>query len=451
MPRTKPSTAAAPTQQQVEIVIPELFPWQRQVLSAFQTHRYVVCVTAQQIGKTTFAAFICADTAMKGGDVWWVAPDYSLTEPGYDLFTEIFDKQPFVNFVEPYKQRKMFTFRNGGKVGTIQIKSADEPHKLRGKTLNLVVMDECAFMHPDAWHANLRHRLTVRRGKALLISNPFGKNWLWELWRRGDPDNPERDPDWASFQFSQYANPLIDPKEIEKAKASMPRRKFQREVMGEFVDDGGEVFVGVRKAATVVPGLPPLGVYNPDHEYVIGADTSGGRQDATVAIVLDVTAKAQVAMYRFFETDIDELTRSFVEMYGYWHAQRMVIEENASALYLPSQLRKHGLQIDAFNTNWKSKTPLIDAWSAAIETGQVQLLRDDTLIKEHEAYESETTENGIIRFNAPKGGHDDTVIASALAWKATMMEQEQVAQPLVFTPFQGLYGKEKPRTRRVYR
>lgn len=440
--------------QRIAINLPPLFEWQKQVHEALQQYRYVVVVTAQQIGKTTLAVTEATDVAMQGGDVWWVAPDYSLTEPGYDILVPTFDQPPFNQIVdgeghklvEEYKQRKRFTFRNGSRNGSIQIKSAEDPKKLRGKPLDLVVMDEAAFMHRDAWHANLRHRLTVRHGRALFITNPFGKNWLWELWRLGDPTNPDRDPEWMSFQFSQHASPLITEADIENSRRIMPFRDFRREVLGEFVDDGGEVFIGVRAAASIVPQLPPYGVYNPAHAYVAGMDISAGRQDYSVIIVFDVTEMAQVAIFRFSEPQLSEQAKTLASVYDYWHPYRIEVEENAQGMFAIPEFKALGLPIHAFNTNWKSKGDLIQNHAAAIEMGRQRLLRDPNVIKEHEAMESDVAPGGTVRYFAPGGGYDDIVIASALAYRAATVREDMPQPGFLRGKATGLYDNRAERT-----
>lgn len=320
-----------------------------------------------------------------------------------------------------------------------------------GATLDLAVIDEAARMHQDAWYEGVYSTLTVKRGKALLISNPRGKNWFWELWRRGDPDAPEYDPEYRSFTFSQHDNPLVTLEDIERQHAQMPERKFQREVLGMFTDDGGEVFVGVRKVATVTPNLPPLCVYNPDHIYYAGLDF-GSRQDYTCIVVFDLTEMAQVAMYRFTAVRWDEQRENIATVQAYWNARLWDVEENAAGAVMIESLRAMHLPIRAFNTNRWTKREIIESWADAIELGKVRLLNDEVIIREHEAYESEVTDNNTVKFSAPAGMHDDTVIASALAYRAaTVRDEVEIRQPLRFLPFRGLYGDTRTRERRKYR
>jgi hypothetical protein len=67
------------------------------------------------------------------------------------------------------------------------------------------------------------------------------------------------------------------------------------------------------------------------------------------------------------------------------------------------------------NTN-ATKAAAIQALSLAIENGDIALLDDTVQTGELLAYEAQKLPSGMLRYGAPAGGHDDTVIALALAW-----------------------------------
>ena len=63
-----------------------------------------------------------------------------------------------------------------------------------------------------------------------------------------------------------------------------------------------------------------------------------------------------------------------------------------------------------------TKANLVDALSLAFERGTLRILPDPTLIAELQAYEAERLPSGMLRYGAPSGMHDDTVMALMLAW-----------------------------------
>jgi hypothetical protein len=69
-----------------------------------------------------------------------------------------------------------------------------------------------------------------------------------------------------------------------------------------------------------------------------------------------------------------------------------------------------------FTTTATSKERLIQGLALALEKGEIAILPDPVLIGELQAYEQDRLASGRFRYSAPPGGHDDTVIALALAW-----------------------------------
>lgn len=426
------------SERQVGISLPPLFAWQEEVLA--DPARYVVVLCARQIGKTWASVFRATETALRGGEVWWVAPDFTFTQAGTDLMDQIFQQPPFDKIVHLEKRRMTYWFRNGSRNGYIQIKSADNPRKVKSKALDLVIMDEFAEMAEAAWTEGALNALAVRQGRALLIGNPPPvKNWSWDLYWLGDKNNPSKEPDYSSHSYSQHANPLISVADIEAKRRTMPYIKFLREVMGELVDDGGVVFRGIRAAAVIEPGVDLLCTPQDDHEYVVGMDVAAGGADFTVLIVVDVTAMAQVEMVRFSEPDIDLLAERMRSVQDKWRPKFWEIENNAAGLFLPTFLQSKGFPVRAFNTNIKTKRELIDKYRAAVELGQVRLLRDSTLIREHESMQVTTSVAGNIQYSAPGKQHDDIVMASALAYRAATEPDALRFPSLMKLPYRGLY------------
>jgi hypothetical protein len=76
--------------------------------------------------------------------------------------------------------------------GMLAIRSTHYPDNLRGAGLDYAVLDEAAFMQPDVWPEVIRPMLLERKGGAMFLSTPFGRNWFWYLYQLGlDPDEAE--------------------------------------------------------------------------------------------------------------------------------------------------------------------------------------------------------------------------------------------------------------------
>ena len=117
--------------------------------------------------------------------------------------------------------------------------SADKPHNLRGWGVDFLVMDEAAFVSEEAWKEALRPALADKKGQAVFIGTPAGKNWFYELFARGMDDEQES---YKSFRFSSKTNPHFPEEEWEEVKSELPEEVFKQEFQAEFIERAGMVY-----------------------------------------------------------------------------------------------------------------------------------------------------------------------------------------------------------------
>ena len=120
---------------------------------------------------------------------------------------------------------------------TIYLKGADRPDTLRGVSLKYLVLDEYAFMKQDVWEAILRPALSDKKGEALFIGTPEGRNHFYDLYCGATQWD-----DWGAWTYTSYDNPFVDPTEIDHAKATLPGWAFRQEYMASFDALGSEYF-----------------------------------------------------------------------------------------------------------------------------------------------------------------------------------------------------------------
>lgn len=292
--------------------------------------------------------------------------------------------------------------------GSIAIRSTHYPDNLRGAGLDFAALDEAAFMDARVWPEIVRPMLLESRGGAIFLSTPCGKNWFWDLYQQGlDPDQPE----WASFHFPSWTNPLVSPDEIEHIRRSTPERIFREEYMAEFIDDSGLVFRGIREAATAPMDAAP----DETHRYLFGVDW-GREVDYTAIAVLDATTRQLVALDRFNKVGWSLQRGRLLALAKVWNPEVIWAESNSIGSVNIEALQNEGLPMRSFTTTASSKAPLIEGLALAIERRDIALLPDATLMSELSAYTMQRSPGGGYRYSAPSGQHDDTVIATALAW-----------------------------------
>ena len=212
---------------ETEINFPALHDRQKEV--AESPARFKVVAAGRRFGKSRLGSVLCVAEALRGGQAWWVAPSYPIATVGWRMIKRLSGRIPGVSIKEG---EHTVEFPGGGEV---RVRSADNPDSLRGDGLDLVVLDECAFIKREAWTEALRPALSDRQGKALFISTPKGRNHFWELYQRG----VRQEEGWQSFTFPTNTNPFMMQCEIAAAERDLPEMIFRQEYLAEFVDDSG--------------------------------------------------------------------------------------------------------------------------------------------------------------------------------------------------------------------
>ena len=337
---------------------------------------------------------------MRGGRAWWIAPTYKMSNVGWRPIRQVCSP---LDGVSVNKSERQAVFPGGGLVA---VRSADNPDSLRGEGLDFVVMDEAAYIMPEAWIEAIRPALSDRLGRALFISTPRGRNWFWDIHRKGGAE-----PDWSSFTYPTSANPFMPKGEIEAARAELPEIIFRQEYLAEFVDSEGAVFRRVHDAAILQPLEQPL----EGHQYSAGVDVAAA-VDYTVITVLDVNTREMVALDRFNRVDYPVLEDRLLATYRKWHLDGMVVESNSIGAPVIDHLREHDINIIPFTTTNTTKHDIIQRLQSAFEHGLIHIIDNPILVGELLSYESKRTPSGNYTYSAPEGQHDDCVMSLAFAW-----------------------------------
>jgi phage terminase large subunit-like protein len=212
----------------------ELLKWQQEVFK--DSHRFKVVAAGRRCGKSRLSAVTLLIEALncpEGSSVMYVAPTLGQARTIiWDLIHELgrpVIKSSHINNLE-------ITLVNGKK---ILVRGADNPDSLRGVSLTYLVLDECAFIKEDVWQKILRAALSDKKGRALFISTPSGRNWFYDTFHLGQDGTDE---EWKSWHFTTADNETIDPKEIEAAKRTLSSFAFKQEYLSSFDTSGADVF-----------------------------------------------------------------------------------------------------------------------------------------------------------------------------------------------------------------
>lgn len=211
-----------------------LLKWQQDVFK--DPTRFKVIAAGRRCGKSRLSAvtlLIEGINCPEGSSVMYVAPTLGQARTIiWDLLMDLgrpIIKSAHVNNLE-------ITLVNGRK---ILVRGADNPDSLRGVSLTYLVMDEVAFIKPEIWEKVLRAALSDKKGRAMFISTPSGRNHFYDWYQLGQSGNDE---EWKSWHFTTADNETIDPKEIEAAKRTLSSFAFKQEYLSSFDNAGAGLF-----------------------------------------------------------------------------------------------------------------------------------------------------------------------------------------------------------------
>jgi hypothetical protein len=357
----------------------ELLPWQQQVFG--DTTRFKVIVAGRRCGKSRLSAVSLLVEGLKcpaGSAVLYVAPTQGqarqiIWELLLDLGREVI-QSTHVNNMD-------ITLINGAK---IYVRGADRPDTLRGVSLTFAVLDEVADIKPETWEKVLRAALSDKKGKALFIGTPKGRNWFFDLFNLGQAGDDE---EWKSWHFTTRDNPLIDPKEIDAAKKTLSTFAFKQEYEASFDNAGAGIF----KEEWFKMGVEPeYGSYYIAVDLAGFEDVSKGgnkkRLDETAIAIVKVTDEGKwfVKKIDHGRWDIKETASKILSHIREYQPLAIGIErgslKNAVLPYLSDLMRKNNVfaHIEDLTHGNKKKTDRV-VWSlqGRFEHGRIVLNKEE--------------------------------------------------------------------------
>lgn len=359
----------------------ELLKWQQEVFK--DPTRFKVVAAGRRCGKSRLATMmliIKALEAPEGSAVLYVSPTLgqsrqiiwdSLLELGRPVI-----KSAHINNLD-------VTLINGRK---IHIRGADNPDTLRGLSVYFCVMDECAFMKEDTWQKIVRASLSDKKGDAMFISTPAGRNWFYDIYKTGiDGDDEE----WKAWHFTTKDNETIDPKEVDAAKKTLSSFAFKQEYEASFDNAGQEIF----KQEWIKFGEAPQ--YG---DYIIAIDLAGfeevaknsgsskKRLDESAIAVAKIGPEGDWFVEKIIHGrwDIKETAAKILRTVAEYQPMAVGIErgalKNAVHPYLNDLMRKNNVyfHIQDLTHGNKKKTERV-AWAlqGRFEHGRITLNQDE--------------------------------------------------------------------------
>jgi hypothetical protein len=384
-----------------------LYPLQQAIVN-HPAKRKVICA-GRRFGKTVLAADMSIECLMNNKRALLSSTSQEQADTFWEYITDWL--QPLIQSGDVYKNevKRIIKFNRG----QIRVKTGSKPDALRSGWTDLLVLDECAYLDPDAWGKVGAPMLADTDGTAVFISTPKRRNWFFQLYNQAnDPSNEA----WAAWHATSLENPHLSKSALDALIADMTEEDYQQEILAQFLEGQGAVFRYVDARCTLSKREPYEG------RFVAGVDWAVNR-DSTVIMVMDRETR-QVVDYDRFNGIGWALQRGRLKtMIDRWKIETVWAESNSIGSPNIEALQREGMPVRPFETTATSKPPLIESLVLAFDRGEIEVLNDPVIKGELMAYERKVSSTGRSQYSAPEGLHDDCVMALALAWHGVQTGQ----------------------------
>lgn len=396
-----------------QIVFPKFTQYQSEVNNwfgdSYKSGKIAVLKSVRQSGKTFFCIMQLIKMALehKGCVSAIYEPTLNLARNVFRNLTKCLDGSNLI--IVSNAQTLEVELINGSR---IYFRSTEQTS--RGLTVTgLLILDECAFLDDTSIYAILP-LVNANNAPIIIASTPFTQEgYYWDMYKLGLDDNGRiKTFDWSKHpEISRFLS------DEQKAlyKKTMSKQMYTTEVLGDFLTDDGLLFTNLAncvKDATTTPKYAYVGI-----DFATGSDG-----DYTVLAIFNELGE----MYKLYRTNnlspmqqVDWLANILNELSYVCPIRKILAEQNSIGLvYIDALNQKINNKVKI--TNWvtsnQSKQDLVTNLQIALENEQITLLNDPILLDELKRYSAEY-KGKTISYNA-KAGHDDTVIATMLAYYA---------------------------------
>lgn len=306
------------------VYLPRALPHQLPVLLSQARRKVAVC--GRRFGKTVLGLLAATKGhgpvpgvfpgVLDGKRILWAAPTFVIAS---DIWREAKRALAGVIANKSEVEKRLETI-NGG---VLRVASTDDPNSMRGPGWDGAVLDEAAFMVPEAWRQVIRPALADRQGWCLFISTPNGFNWFKELFEQAG-----RDDGWERWQRPTADNPLIPPSELDEARLDMGDRAFAQEHEAQFVDVQGAEFQGSYFLDSIWFDEWPAGI----SRKVLSLDPSKGKTDKSdysAFVMLGIGADGKMYVDADMQRrDVWRIVEDGIDIYQRWGPQAFGVEVN---------------------------------------------------------------------------------------------------------------------------
>lgn len=190
--------------------------------------RWACLVVHRRGGKTVAAVMDLIDAAARcpepDGRFAYLAPTYAQAKDAAWPYLKRFTAP--IPGIEQRESDLMVVLPNGAR---IRLYGAENYDRLRGTYAHGMVCDEYGDFDPRAWPEVLRPSLADRRGWAVFIGTPKGRNDFFVIHKEA-----EANPEWYSLVLKASASGLLPAEELADMRGMMSADQYDQELECSF-------------------------------------------------------------------------------------------------------------------------------------------------------------------------------------------------------------------------
>jgi hypothetical protein len=295
-----------------------------------RTQRWGVLVCHRRAGKTVAGVNELVERAMytpkENARYSYVAPFYSQAKSvAWDYL---------LRYSAPFRRKANIAELTVELVNNSRVRlfGGDNPDALRGLYHDGVLMDEPAQQKPRLWPEIIRPALSDRKGWAVFMGTPAGKNEFWDIW-----DNAQNNPEWFSMILRASESGILDEEELRAAREMMDEEEYAQEYECSFDAAIRGSFYGRDINRAILENRVGIYPYEEGHKVYTCWDL--GYTDDTVIWFFQVIANRPI----FF----DCYAASGLQISDYvqvLHEKRDQYDWQYGTYYLPHDVRAKSLQ-----------------------------------------------------------------------------------------------------------
>lgn len=407
--------------------------WPHQLDVARSSARYRIICAGRQVGKSRLLAILSLHQAFvkAGALVLIVSAGEVAAQRLLEDVAALAQASPLLRGSVLDETKSQVTLSNGSVIMSVPASQ----RQIRGWAIDLLIVDEAAFIDPDIWRAAEPAIIARPGSRIILCSTPWGArdHFFRVLWQRG-MDRP--DEMTAGWHWPSSTSPLVDKALLEEIQARETDTYFRREFLAEWTDESGAYFTDreIDDAVADYELLSPevlarTGAAGGAYVTVAGVDWGMARDAQSLCLVAaldDHGLNDPGEGLRYFVPHLEFRYRCgygdwidrIIEVSRAYQLRVIASETNGVGAYPTEDLRQRlhvaraGAHVFPVWTDVRRKQSGFGKIKALLQRGRLVLPRHPELLKQLRSLEFEQTPGGSLKISVPeRAGHDDVAMA----------------------------------------